>query len=107
MSDLREQIKAAWQHRKVAASLRAFAHRMTLEDDWEQITHICAYSADMGRTPTSQGYLDFMELRRIGLQSPMSAPYFRVLNESDLVHVKLVVPHLRAWEFRTAKRLQT
>jgi len=100
----REELLQVWRKARVAKPLRAFANFLIVKDneDVNAISHICAISEDK-----EQGFADFMALRASEIKSPYHNPYFRVRGDSELMLVRLLIPVMRAWDFKTGKKVIT
>lgn len=100
-----EYISAIWNKRRVPKGLLAFVFRLLKTDKQvRDITHICRMTGDEDEHQSAE---DFRALRDAKIDSPFSYPYFRVYSQTEAIHCKLLVPNLKAWDFKTGKKVIT
>lgn len=88
-----------------APFIHSFARSCIANGAWADILYLVKIIEDKSASTDEKAEI-FYALRRGNLANPlMSWPYLSLASEGSLAYMRLVVPKLHIWDFRTGKKL--
>ncbi len=100
-----DELRNVWLISKARKSVRHFAFRLINQDpEWDKITYICSLSMSKDNRVGTTELLQLMDVPSMH-GKPFSHPFFRVTDDTELMLARMIITDMRAWDFRTAKKV--